>query len=83
MPRNGAYSLGEVRAARVVVECEQCDRRGDYSTQRLLQRFGPDIGMPQLKPKLVTCPNRELRTSPVRRATPKKRDCPGVENPLI
>lgn len=59
MPRNGAYDLGEVRAARVVIECEQCDRRGEYSTQRLLEQYGPDIGMPDLKNRLAPCPNRE------------------------
>ena len=58
MPRYGAYNLGEVRAARVVIECATCDRRGDYSTQRLLQQYGPDIGMPDLKSRLVSCPNR-------------------------
>lgn len=59
MARNGAYDLGDVRAARIVLECAACDRRGEYSTQRLLQQHGPDIGMPELKSKLVTCPNRE------------------------
>jgi hypothetical protein len=60
MPPNGAYDLGEVRAARVVIECEQCNRRGEYSTQRLLERFGPDIGMPALKGVLVKCPSQQI-----------------------
>lgn len=59
MPRNGSYELGEVRAARIVIECELCQRRGDYSTQRLLQQYGPNISMPDLKSTLVSCPNRE------------------------
>lgn len=57
MPRNGAYILGDVRAARVIIECELCQRRGDYSTERLVQRFGPDIALPDLKRELVNCPN--------------------------
>lgn len=60
MPRNGAYDLGEVRAARVVLECETCDRRGEFSTARLIEKYGPDIGMPALKGELVKCPNQQL-----------------------
>lgn len=56
MHRSGSYSLGDVRAARVIIECDQCERRGEYSTERLLQRFGPDIALPDLKRELVKCP---------------------------
>jgi hypothetical protein len=53
MPLNGAYTLGEVRAARVVIECELCSRHGDFATQRLIEKFGPDMGLPDLKAELV------------------------------
>src|SRR5690606_13592205 len=57
MPINGAYTLSEVRAARVVIECERCNRRGDYSTARLIERFGADCSMPTVKGHLVDCPH--------------------------
>lgn len=56
MPYNGAYILGEVRADRIIIECDTCSRRGEYSTQRLIDTHGADIGMPALKSKLVVCP---------------------------
>lgn len=57
MPANGSYTLADVRAERVIVECELCDRRGEYNTARLVQKHGPYITLPDLKFKLVTCPN--------------------------
>lgn len=57
MPGNGAYTLGDVRAPRIVIECDLCQRRGDWSTQRLLETHGPDISMPDLKFELITCKN--------------------------
>lgn len=60
MPVNGAYTLGEVRANRVVIECSTCDRRGEFSTQRLIEKHGADIGLPALKSILVTCEHQKL-----------------------
>lgn len=57
MPRNGSYTLGEVTADRVVVECEICNRRGSYSTAGLVEKYGADVTMPDLKFKLVNCQN--------------------------
>lgn len=59
MPLNGAHTLDEVRADKVVIECGPCDRRGEYVTARLIQRFGGDMGLPALKGLLVTCPNAD------------------------
>lgn len=52
-----AYTLAHVRANRVIVECETCDRRGEYSTARLIETHGADITLPDLRDKLVTCPH--------------------------
>lgn len=60
MPINDAYTLGEVRAARVVIECEQCDRRGEWSTQRLIEKHGADMGLPALKTILATCAHQKV-----------------------
>ncbi len=60
MPINDAYTLGEVRANRVVIECDQCQRRGEWSTARLIDRYGPDMGMPSLKRMLADCARQRL-----------------------
>lgn len=60
MPRNDAYTLGEVRASRVVIECERCDRRGEWSTQRLIEKHGADMGLPGLKSMLVSCQHQKF-----------------------
>lgn len=48
MPKDGTYRLVEYPAPRIVIECSKCNRRGDYSVARLLQRFGADMPMPTL-----------------------------------
>ena len=60
MPISGAHTLGEVRAARIVIECEQCDRRGEWSTRRLIERHGADMGLPSLKTILATCADQKF-----------------------
>lgn len=44
----GAYQLSDVTAAKVVIECEQCGRKGSYATARLIEQHGADIGLPDL-----------------------------------
>jgi hypothetical protein len=55
MPVNNAYTLGEVKAAWVEIECEKCNRHGRYSTARLIETHGANMGMPGLKSELVSC----------------------------
>ena len=55
----GSYTLSDVKAERVVLECAQCNRRGSYSTERLIQQHGPDITLPDLKNMLVKCRTSE------------------------
>lgn len=57
MPRSGSHVLSEVRADRVEIECSECNRRGSYSTARLLEQYGPEMRIPDLKAELVTCPH--------------------------
>lgn len=39
-------------ADRIVIECAACSKHGDYSRDRLIERFG-DIGMPDVKARLA------------------------------
>lgn len=54
-----AYTLGDVKTGRVKIDCTQCNRHGDWSTHRLLETYGPDITLPDLKTKLVNCKVRD------------------------
>ena len=49
----GADQLSDVTAARIIVECPQCSRRGEYATARLIEQHGADIGMPDLLSHII------------------------------
>jgi hypothetical protein len=67
---HGSYSLGETAAkqggARLVCEC---GRRGQYRIDRLLEQYGPDIAMPDLRDELAQCPHRRDMSNRVRSST--------------
>jgi hypothetical protein len=65
MPR-GSYSLGETAAKQRMVRliCDKCGRRGQYRVDRLLERYGPDIAMPDLRHELAQCPYRRDMCNP-------------------
>jgi len=55
----GSLTLADYRAARLQIACDRCNRRGDYSTARLIERHGPDYRLPDLLANLTTsCPGR-------------------------
>lgn len=54
MPTSGSYTLADVTIPKIEIVCDVCRRRGVYSTQRMLERFGPDIVLPELKTRLVS-----------------------------
>lgn len=52
--------LGRFPHPRLSIQCEPCGRRGDYSTARLVDRFGPEIRLPDLLSALsADCPERQ------------------------
>jgi hypothetical protein len=55
---HGSYSLGETAAKQKMVRlvCDKCGRRGQYRIDRLLERYGPDIAMPDLRHELAQMP---------------------------
>lgn len=52
MPRNGAYVISDC-PDRIAIECLTCKRFGNYSRDRLLERFG-DISLPDLRDKITS-----------------------------
>jgi hypothetical protein len=63
---HGSYSLGETAAKQKMVRlvCDKCGRRGQYRTDRLLEQYGPDIAMPDLRHELAQCPRRNDWSNP-------------------
>ena len=44
--------------------CDKCGRRGQYRIDRLLEQYGPDIAMPDLRHELARCPHRRDMSNP-------------------
>src|SRR5205085_7971096 len=63
---NGSYSLEDVARHRSMLKlaCEACGRRGQYRVDRLLERFPPDITLPDLRHELAQCLRRGSMSEP-------------------
>jgi hypothetical protein len=60
--RSGAITFGDLqgRIEMLRVACTKCERSGRYSVARLIERYGPDAGLPDWKDAVITadCPQR-------------------------
>ena len=56
----GCYSLAEAAAksSMLRLECTKCGRRGQYRVDRLIEPYGPDIALPDLRHELAQSPLR-------------------------
>lgn len=61
---NGAWSLREWPLSLVRVACAKCGRAGQYHTAKLIERYGPDMNMPELRHVLAQCPRRYTMHDP-------------------
>ena len=63
---HGSYSLGEaaVKLNMIRLRCPKCHRFGRYRVDRLLEKYGPDIAMPELRHELAQCPHRRDMSNP-------------------
>jgi hypothetical protein len=57
---SGFSSLGDAatRLSMLRLECSRCGPSGQYRIDKLLERFGPDIALPDLRHELAQCPRR-------------------------
>jgi hypothetical protein len=63
----GSWSLGEAaqrRRSMLRLACPACGRQGQYRVDRLLERFGPNIALPDLRHELAQCPPRRSVSDP-------------------
>jgi hypothetical protein len=58
--RRGSFSLAEYPSDMVRLKCFRCGRHGQYRKATLLEQYGPDIPLPDLRHKIAQC-NRQDR----------------------
>ena len=69
----GAWTLGEYPLPMVRISCAKCDNRaGQYHKAGLVERYGPDMAMPDLRHEL--CPKRERMHDPCQVVFPDRID---------
>lgn len=54
----GAISPLDYPSDVISIRCERCDRFGRYRREAILERFGADIGMPDVLAKIAVCEHR-------------------------
>ena len=52
---NGSLTLAEHPGELVRLHCEKCGRTGQYHKQTLIERYGPDIRLPDLREEIAQC----------------------------
>lgn len=63
---HGSYSLAEAatKLHMIRLKCPKCGPSGQYRIDRLIERYGPDIVMPDLRHELAQCPHRRDMSNP-------------------
>ena len=54
----GSLQLREYPADMVRLTCTKCGRAGQYRKQNLIERYGPDIRLPDLREEISQCERR-------------------------
>jgi hypothetical protein len=55
---NGSLLLVEYPGDLVRLSCEKCGRSGQYRKQTLIERYGADIRLPDLREEIAQCERR-------------------------
>jgi hypothetical protein len=60
----GALTLRTYPLPMVRISCAKCARAGQYHRGGLIDRYGPDMNMPELRHVLARCPRRRTMNDP-------------------
>jgi hypothetical protein len=52
---SGSLQLSEYAGDMVRLSCEKCGRSGQYRKQKLIERYGADIRLPDLRQEIAQC----------------------------
>jgi hypothetical protein len=55
---NGSLQLCEYPGEMVRLSCEKCGRSGQYRKQKLIERYGADMRLPDLREEIAQCERR-------------------------
>jgi hypothetical protein len=55
----GSLTLSEFPGDIVRMSCAKCGRTGQYRKQNLIERYGADIRLPDLREEIAQCERRE------------------------
>lgn len=66
MPKDGSYRLHEFPLPMVELGCDKCGRSGRLRKDRLIEEFGADASLPDLRMKLAKCERANSMTDPCR-----------------
>jgi hypothetical protein len=70
MPRDGAYTLSDHKAAMLELIGRKCGRSGRFSVERLIAEHGTDKKLPELRHVLAKCPRTGSDQRPVSESDP-------------
>lgn len=62
----GVYSLSHVRADKIELVCEQCQRHGSYSVAKLISEYGADMVLTEVRRQILLkakCPDVDNMTN--------------------
>ena len=51
----GSFQLRDYPTELVRLSCEKCGRSGQYRKQKLIERYGADIRLPDLREEIAQC----------------------------
>jgi hypothetical protein len=54
----GSLQLRDYPSEIVRLSCEKCGRRGQYRKQTLIERYGADMRLPDLREEIAQCERR-------------------------
>ena len=60
----GAWTIGTYPLDLVRIACAKCGRAGRYRRATLLERYGPDMALPELRHELAQCSRRNNASDP-------------------
>ena len=55
----GSLQLRDCPGELVRLSCEKCGRSGQYRKQKLIERYGADIRLPDLREEIAQCSRHE------------------------
>jgi hypothetical protein len=60
----GALTLRTCPLNLIRIVCHKCGRSGQYRRATLIDRFGPEMALPELRHQLAQCPRRHVMSDP-------------------